>query len=324
MKMDDSRFLFLLFLIIPFFLLERRRFHRRVGNLFALIRHGNHRSETELQRELRSRYILSNVFFASSLALIIIALAGPRWGERLVSDYRRGLDITLAFDVSRSMEVQDIVPSRLGRAAELAQDLVQGSPGIRFAIALGKGNGIVAVPLTDDAESTQSLLGALSSSTMSSSGTDLEQLIDAARSAFPSSSPSRRLIILFSDGEALSGSLQAAADRAALEGIILSTVGLGTLEGGLVPANGGQGKQILSSLREAELRKAASRALGIYIDGKNPGALREVLEYIGQLSTATAQGFRRESRLQSPLFLALALLFFAASKFIENLPRRPR
>ncbi len=330
MSFDHPRYLLLLILLAPAILVAPRRFGRRLSGLLALIGGGAEGLDA-LVRDLRNRYILSTLFFLSSLTLAVFALAGPRWGERLVSEYRRGVDVVLALDLSRSMDARDTAPSRLERAAAVGRELVEASAGIRFGVAIGKGGGEVAVPLTDDTESVLALLDAASTSAMTAGGTDLERLLDAAQSAFVETVPTRRVVVLFSDGEALSGALDAAADRAAKAGVSVLAVGLGTDEGAPVPISAGEvlrssdGTPVVSALRAEPLRAAAERTSGLYVDGNRSDAGRALAERIAAFSShGAADGFRTEAMPRSHLFLIAALVAFAAAKLAENGVRRKR
>jgi Ca-activated chloride channel family protein len=93
---ENPRLLAALFLLLPLAL----------GMIFHYLRR---RRVLELfpdPVELRRRYGISSLFFLVFVACLIIALAGPHWGTRLVPEFRRGADVVLAIDLSRSMEAQ--------------------------------------------------------------------------------------------------------------------------------------------------------------------------------------------------------------------------
>jgi len=317
-NLDRPEFLFALLALIPALPLARWRFKHRTKALLYLV---GKRDERSLLKELGFRYTLSVLFFLTAMAAVILSLAGPRWGQRLVPEYRRGLDVVLAFDVSRSMNAQDLVPSRLERAAAIALEVIGSSPGIRFGVALGKGGGVLALPLTADRESVAALCSSLSDALMSSRGTDLERLLDSGSTGFLDSSSARRLIVLFSDGESLSGDLDTAAFRLAEAGIALAAIGLGTAEGAPVPDSAG--RAIHSSLRELPLREAASRTGGYYVDGNSTDAVLELNRILSGLSSVAAvDGFRKETIPRYPEFALLALFLFMLSKWVETVPRR--
>jgi Ca-activated chloride channel family protein len=273
-------------------------------------------------KTLRRRYRLSHIFFYLSMVCLIIALSGPRWGLRVVPEYRRGLDVSLALDLSRSMEVQDTGLSRLERAAEISRETVENMGGIRFGAAVSRGRGVLAVPLTGDSEAILSFLAGLGVPALTGSGTNLEALIDAAAAAFTDPFPSRRVIVLLSDGEALSGSLNEAVDRAILREISLAAVGIGSDEG--APVSTGNDAPAISRRRPEVLRNAAVKSGGIYIDGNAADAPRLLRAYLESLAFESgAGGGRTEKKARWNLFVMAALLFFGASKYCL-LTRRDR
>jgi Ca-activated chloride channel family protein len=273
------------------------------------------------------RYVYSGIFFGLFLACLIIALAGPQWGSRIVVEYRRGLDVVFALDVSRSMDTRDVFAggnspgagtvSRLERGLQIVHAAASGSGGVRFAAALGKGRGLLAVPLTGDTGTILRFFEGLSGSSLTGRGTNLEALVDAAASAIAAPFPSRRLIVLVSDGEALSGSLRGALERAREEGISVTALGLGSDEGAPVPgASDEAGTAGIISLRQAgALRYAAERTGGIYIDGNGGDAAALLAEHFRSLAPETGvPGGRREPKPRWELFIIAAMLAFGASK----------
>jgi Ca-activated chloride channel family protein len=257
------------------------------------------------------RYRLS--FFCSWLffAALLCALAGPHWGLRPVNEYHRGLDLVLALDVSRSMEIRDSGDmSRLERAAALALELAEGTAGFRMAAALGRGRGILALPLTED---RAVMISFLKSPAMGGgAGTNLESLVDAASGAFLDDFPSRRIIVLFSDGESLSGSLEGAAKRAAARGIVITAVGIGSESGTPVPWEEGTP---VSRLRRAPLEEAALNTGGLYVDGNGARAGQYLRSYLESLVLEReGAGRRRENRPRWRLFLLIALLSLGISR----------
>jgi Ca-activated chloride channel family protein len=334
---DNPRLLFALFLLIPAALTGFFHYRKRRSVLGFLSRGAGGSPVSNI----RSRYFVSAGAFWLFLGCMIIALAQPQGGSRLVSETRRGVDVIFAVDLSRSMEVRDAGgPSRLARTAELVTELVNhpwfaspgpgAAPGIRFGAAIGKGRGTLALPLTADAEAINGFLWSLSGSVITGRGTNLESLVDAAAAGFQNPFPSRRRIILLSDGEAQEGALNAAADRAAAADIAIIAVGLGSGEGGAVPLGNGallgeDGRPVISSLRSDALREAAERTGGFYLDGNRAAAAARLAEYLSSLvsggdgaSRGAVKGFRREQRPLGHIFIIAALILMGVSKIMEK------
>jgi Ca-activated chloride channel family protein len=332
---EHPRFLFLLFFLIPIIFLMMYRYVKQQKVFFVFLQKFYEDERSSLIRRLNRRYMFSSIFFIIFLVCIILSLAGPRFGYRNVTEYRRGLDLVFAMDVSRSMNAQDALPSRLIRASLLAQELVKENPGTRFAVAAAKGSGILAVPLTDDSEAVLSCLQALSSSVMTSQGTNIENLILASLSAFQNSFPTQRKIILFSDGEVHAGNLNAVFQQVQDADVSIISVGLGLTSGSPIPVISNHsnnevlrnplGEVVISSLHPETLMDAAERSGGMYIDGNQADAFARLKAYVQSLSSeSVSQGFRREAALWWHLFVILALLSYGISKCFELSLRRKK
>jgi Ca-activated chloride channel family protein len=342
MSFDNPRLLGFLFLLIPFALVMiiHYRKRRKGAELFA----SPEAEGDKLAREFRFRMIYGDFFFLVFLACLVFALAGPRWGVRIIADYRRGVDVILALDISRSMQVPDAggdsrlessasrlesSASRLEAGLRIARDLASSLGDIRMGAAVGRGRGVPAVPLTYDVEAVLNFLDSLDGFSLTGTGTNLESLVDAAAGAFREDSPGRRGIILFSDGEALSGSLETALNRARNKGITVSAVGLGSDEGGPVPVEKSpgapdgrllseNGEPVISRRRSELLKSAAEKSGGLYIDGGRGDAALIAADYIRSLSAESGlRGHRRESSPRWRLFVVAALVSLGLSRFLS-------
>ncbi|MDR1586192.1 MAG: VWA domain-containing protein [Treponema sp.] len=345
LSFDHPRLLFGFVVLVPLVVFEalffRRRFAGTVGRGQTAVSSG------DLPPPLLRRILLSRVCFTLFLACFITALAGPRWGrDRTPGEYRRGLDVVIAVDVSRSMEIRDAGPgedrgecSRLERGLAVACEMVKALPGVRFAAAVSRSRGFVTVPLTWDSDAVLSFLEALDGSSLTGRGTNLESLVDAASGAFQPSFPARKAVVLISDGEALSGALKTAVDRSAGEDITVNTLIVGSDEGGPVPegklppsgtlarASGEPAREkepIISRRDPALMRMAAERSGGIYIDGNRKDASALLAERLRSgTPESETRGTRRERKRQWPLFVIAAILFYGASKFWLLCPLSP-
>ena len=317
MSFDHPVFLSAFAIFIPLFLYD----------IFGAHRKHRHNLPAELEKKLRSSVFLFRVF----IIFAIIALAGPRWGMGFaVWEYRRGLDTVFAIDVSRSMDIRDAqtggngTQSRLERGLSIARESVTAVSGARFAAAIGRGKGFLAVPLTWDNEAAMSFLESLDGSSMTGRSTNLESLVETAADAFQNSSPARKVIVLVSDGESLSGILRNALNRCVREGIIVNAVAIGSDDGRPVPEDSDdpQSSAAVSRRDAAVMRMAAERTGGIYIDGSYDDASAVLSAHLLSLSTETGPGSSRsEPKERRTLFIILAIIAYAASKFVPLLPR---
>ncbi|MCL2067526.1 MAG: VWA domain-containing protein [Treponema sp.] len=286
--------------------------------------------EQRLPEELRKKLIISVLFFRVFIACVIIALAQPRWGISFSqTENRRSLDTVFAIDVSRSMDIRDAGSrglSRLERGLAIARETAAAVPGPRYAAAIGKGTGILAVPLTWDSEAALSFLESLESSSITGRGTNLESLLTAAAGAFHGTFPARQVIVLISDGESLSGVIRAALDRCAGSGVIVVAVAVGSDEGRPVPGDGiSDDEGTISSRDAAVMRMAARRTGGIYIDGNRDDAAGILAAHLRSLSPESGfQGSRPEPKERRSLFIILAIIAYGMSKFSPLAPGKKR
>jgi len=293
------------------------------------------RKKQKISKELERKLFLSSLFFRLFLICAIIALAGPRWGMGYVpSEYRRGLDIVFAVDISRSMDIKDAqtdrLISRLERGLIIAQETIISVSGARFAIAVGRGRGYLTVPLTYDNEANLIFLESLDGSLITGRSTNLESLIEAAISAFQTTSAARKIIVLISDGEAHFGVLRNAITRCAREGIIINAVGVGSDEGQPIQASEHSGNDssanepVISRRDSAIMRNAAERTGGIYIDGGLEDASSSLsahllsLSHEAEFAAIINDSSKKEPKQRRTLFIIFALIFFGASKFITR------
>jgi len=298
-------------IFIPFFLFD----------IFS----GFRRYKRRLPEGLQKKFRISTIFFRVFIAFSIIALSGPRWGTGFaVSEYSRGLDTVFAVDVSRSMDIRDAqtggtLQSRLERGVLIAKESAAAVSGARFAAAAGRSRGYLAVPLTFDNEAALSFLESFNGSSMTGRSTNLESLVDAAADAFQNTSPARKIIVLVSDGESHSGVLRNALNRCVKDGIIVTTVAVGSDEGRPVPQETDQSPAAISRRDSAVMRMAAERTGGIYIDANREDAASVLSAHLLSLAQeANLTNSRTETKQRRTLFIILAIIAYGASKFIPR------
>ena len=168
------------------------------------------------------------VIFVVAVVFLIVALARPQWGTTQEEARQHGLDIIVAIDTSNSMLAEDVPPNRLARAKLAALDLMRRAKTDRLGLVAFAGDAFLECPLTlDDAAFSQSV-DSLDTKTISQGGTAIAQAIDEARKAFKNESDNHKVLVLFTDGEDHDGAAVEAAEKAAKDGMIIFTIGIGT------------------------------------------------------------------------------------------------
>jgi Ca-activated chloride channel family protein len=210
----------------------------------------------------------------AAVALCGAALADPRWGFRWEETRRRGIDVLIALDVSRSMLAQDVAPSRLARAKLAIVDLVDKLGGDRVGLIAFAGSAFLQCPLTLDHGAFLDALQALEPGVVEAPGSDLASALRTAQQALATEQRNVKLLVLFSDGEDLGGGAVAQAKRAVEDGIHVYTVGVGSPAGELIPLakegggteflKGPDGQFVKSRLDADTLRGVAEATGGFY------------------------------------------------------------
>ncbi len=246
--------------------------HRRQARLSAW---ANPKNLEKLAPPKQTRRAMTRVFAqALAAALIVIALAEPRWGFEWQEVKRKGVDIMVALDVSQSMKAQDISPSRLGRAKREIIDLMRMLKGDRLGLIAFAGVGFVQCPLTTDYKAVEMFLSHLEEDLIPIQGTSLNDAIKLGVKSLSTSSElasAGKAIILITDGEDQDSSPLDEARKAKEADIKIFTIGMGKEDGAPIPlASGGfkkdsRGNLVITKLSDTMLKQIAETTGGRYV-----------------------------------------------------------
>ena len=263
----------------------------------------------------------------AALAFGLLALARPQLGERDAELARTGRDVLLVLDLSRSMTVNDVAPSRLAAARAAAWETVSASPGDRVGLVVFGGSAFLQLPLTSDRAALRLFLDAASPDDLADPATDIGTALATAGKVFEHEGDrGHRAVLLVSDGETGEGDLEAATASLRAEAIPVFALGVGTTAGAPVPADSSEapekfhrdhiGRVALSRLEEGELRQVAKMTGGAYARADRAddrARLRDSLSKVSSRVLSARKSAERADRFQWPLALAvLALLADAA------------
>ncbi|MES9937455.1 MAG: VWA domain-containing protein [Sedimenticola sp.] len=210
--------------------------------------------------------------WAALWSLAILAMAGPRWDYTRVQLFSPGSDLVILLDISRSMEVADVQPSRMTRARQEIEDLVDQNPALRIGLIAFASVAHVAAPITEDTATIKSLLPHISPELVRLQGSRLSLALDRAKELLAAQpEKSSRSILLITDGDFADPDLEEQIKTLADEDITLHIMGVGTQGGGPVPARLGRfmvdnrGQTIESRLDEETLQHFAKAGGGTYV-----------------------------------------------------------
>jgi len=270
-----------------------------------------------------TRVLMRRVLFLGALAAFIIAMARPQLGSVDQDFDRRGRDIVVAIDTSKSMLSTDEMPNRLERAKLAAQDVLSAMKGDRFGLIAFAGAAQVEAPMTIDYQTVVDAIVQLDTDSVERGGTDITSAIRSAELALGKANGAHRAMILMTDGEDLEEDAVAAAKEAGTQGIRIFTVGIGTKEGSEIPMDSSQGgflrdrngNVVRSRLDEDRLRAIADETGGFYVHLDNESIPRLVNNGLRNLSETSFD--ERSTRIpieryQWPLAIGLILLLGSA------------
>lgn len=311
------------FLLLPFlaflFVLNLRRGARDLEKLAG---------EWRGLRFLRAFYLKSLVAGVGQLGFFVfglLALSGLSWGLEGREERSVALDLALVLDVSQSMEARDPVSTRREQALSLARPLLDNLPGTRFSLIYFKGEALTAAPLTEDLTAVGQLLEQAGPAWITAPGSNLERALDRAWRSFSFASGRHRALVVFSDGENLSGQPLAAARRIARAGGRVYTVTVGRPEGVALSRpdgsalRGPDGQAVTSRPRPDLMEALASEGRGrAFRADEGPGALLGTLQALADPGPLARVRF--EARDQYPLLGVLALVFLIMGLVTRVIP----
>ncbi|MCG8408286.1 MAG: VWA domain-containing protein [Phycisphaerales bacterium] len=233
------------------------------------------------------RYFKAGLVLAAMVALIV-ALTGPRWGTYREQVHRRQLDLMVCLDVSKSMLAEDAGMSRLDRAKDDINRLLDKLGGATIGLVTFAGEAEPACPLTDDYEYYRLALEDVGLHSAPLGGTNLGDALATARHAFGEPRPRDRAILLITDGEDHGGTAVDEALKARKDNIIVYTIGIGDdAQGALIPMKKGQqsfvkydGQQVWSRMDPTRLQAVARAGGGEYHPSGQVTATQRTLEWI--------------------------------------------
>ena len=252
----------------------------------------------------------------------VFALAGPQMGTRLEEVTAKGVDVVVALDVSNSMLAEDIRPDRMEVAKRALTELFDRMSGDRLGIVVFAGEAYTQMPITADRSAAKIFLGTLGPNLVRAQGTAIGEAIDQARKSFGADAAKGKAIIVISDGETFDDDGVGAARRAAQEGIVVNTIGMGTPQGAPIPVRlsgrmvgykkDKDGQTVITKLNPAMLMEIAEAGKGDYVQATagHTGGNEMVAKLRGmdQTNLGTFSFAGHEDRFQYALALACIMV----------------
>ncbi|HEY2722174.1 MAG TPA: VWA domain-containing protein, partial [Chitinophagaceae bacterium] len=141
------------------------------------------------------------ILFSFAFALGVLGVANLRKPGSTDNVSRKGIDVVIALDVSRSMLATDLAPSRLERAKQMILKLMDQMPDDRVALVLFAGKAYLQMPLTVDHGAAAIFVSSASPDAITAQGTVFSEALKMSERAFDPKERRFKSVVLISDGE---------------------------------------------------------------------------------------------------------------------------
>lgn len=274
-------------------------------------------------------------FQVIAIFLLVIVLAQPQFGTKMLKEKREGIEVMIALDVSNSMLAQDIQPNRLEKAKQVLSKLVDDMSNDKVGLVVFAGDAYTQLPITVDYVSAKMFMSSISPKLVPRQGTAIGSAIDLSIKSFGEKSKAGRAIILITDGENHEDDAIGAAKLALESGIVVNVIGMGKPEGSPIPVDGTmsfwkdkEGNVVVSKLNEEMCKSIAVAGGGSYVRVDNTNNaykfISKELNKIAKSEIKTQAFSDYNDQFQSFALLALVLLVIDTFVFARRNKRLSR
>lgn len=301
----------------------------RVARRIKLRRYGNPRHLEALMPEA-SKYkpAVKITLQLLGLTALIIAVARPRAGEKEEVESTEGIEVMIAFDVSRSMLASSTDDpkgiSRLERAKYLLGNLLDKLNNDKVGLIVFAGEAYTQLPITTDFVSARMYLDELSTEMVPTQGTAIGTAINMAINSFSPDEDINKAIIVITDGENHEGDAVEMAKYAQSLGIEVDVMGVGSIKGAPIPINRNgdflkdqSGTPVTTFLNERMAKEIADAGGGTYINGSSMKALSNLVGQLDKIKKSDLQHVSYKASAELfPVFIWIALILLVVDAFI--------
>lgn len=314
----EPYWLWLLILVplVVFVLFKREKERKGDIKFSGGVEHQNSIGSSWIKRVREAMILFSGI----ALAFIILALAKPyHWElqDDSDADYKFGIDIVIAMDVSGSMMAEDFSPNRLEASKNVAKEFVNGRKGDRIGLVAYAGEAYTACPPTLDYAVLKDQISRINGDKiMGGTSIGLGLGISVSRLRNTSDSLGSKVIILLTDGvdSGMEMDPMLAAELAKTQGIRVYTVGVGSNGVAKTRVNSTFGSyytNMETEIDEALLKRIAKVTNGKYFRAKDEDGLKKIYQEIDQLEKKRIRDdqYHIEPPPTPQSYLNVALLF---------------
>lgn len=235
-------------------------------------------------RDISTRRVRPMFIMLLAIALALLALARPRWGEQNQQAFTNAREVMVALDLSRSMLAEDVDPTRLDHAMSITESLLDNLAGERVGLIVFAGTAFVQVPLSSDYQIIREFLPDLGPDYMPQGGSDYTGMLQSALEGFSDTPDVDRYLVVLSDGESTTDGWQDLLPELDKRNVHVLALGLGTEKGGFIRDENGaylqdsNGGTVHTKLMPATLQTLARRTHGEYLNASTLDDIKPLLE----------------------------------------------
>ncbi|KFE63461.1 BatB [Hyalangium minutum] len=275
--------------------------------------------------------------YGLGLLLFGFALAQPQCGSKSELMKRKGIDVVVVLDASKSMLARDVQPSRLERAKLELSTLLDELKGDRVGLIVFAGDAFIQSPLTSDYSAVKLFLRAVDPEQMPQGGSNIGAALKLSKQVLDNADrgAKERVIVLLSDGEDLFGEVNEAVDALKDGNVQVLAIGVGSEGGEPIPIfnrrgefvdykKDTNGETVITRLDRAGLTAIAEATGGTFFYQPRGVAMGQVVERIDQMQKSELESrvtMRYNERFQEYAVAGLALL--VAGMLLLPSRRRP-
>jgi Ca-activated chloride channel homolog len=281
----------------------------------------------QIRGYIKGRSTTRFILLAIGLSCLIIGWANLQMGAKTEKVQRKGVDVIIALDVSKSMLAKDIQPDRLSKAKQLIMHLLEKMNNDRVALIVFAGRAYLQVPLTIDYSAMKMMMQTVKPDLVPTQGTVIGEAIDLSLRSFSQKERKYKSLVVISDGEDHDENTIKKAKDASEAGVVIHTIGIGSPQGTTIfdPETRSvkldeNGNPVVSKLNEDELKSIATAGKGTYtlLNNTEDAAERLIEEIDGMEQKSLGAVIFTDYKSYFQYFLFVGLLLIMLEWFLPG------
>jgi Ca-activated chloride channel family protein len=273
------------------------------------------------------KFLAKFILCALAVTAIILGMMNLQKPGTMANIQRKGVDVVIALDVSKSMLAEDSKPNRLEVAKQLVNKLMNELQNDRIGLILFAGRAYLQMPLTTDHGAARMYVQNAGPEVVPTQGTVIGEALRLSNAAFNSKDKKYKAVVLITDGEDHDPESIKIAQELAANAIMINTVGIGSSEGSPIvdPVTNDfkkdpQGNTVITKLNEAGLQQLAQSTKGVYVRlTDTEQAVSAIMQQLGTIEkTELEDSAFKDYKSYFQWFLAAAFLFLLVEFFLPE------